>query len=73
MRQNLATWERIGRIGLLVVLVPVGIWVVGGLAGVVLAAIGLIMGATGSTGYCPIEHATGIESKPADKAVQPGA
>lgn len=68
MRQNLASWDRIARIGLLAVLVPVGLVVVGGIAGVAIAAVGLIMGATGSTGYCPIEQATGMESKPAAEA-----
>jgi hypothetical protein len=73
MRQNLAGWDRIARIALLAVLVPLGVWVIGGVAGIAIAAVGLIMGATGSVGYCPIEQATGIESKPQDEAVRRGA
>ncbi|MEZ4501340.1 MAG: DUF2892 domain-containing protein [Dehalococcoidia bacterium] len=66
MRQNLASWDRIVRFVLFVTLVPVGIWVVGGALGIVLAAVGLIMGATGSVGYCPLEQISGMESKPAN-------
>jgi hypothetical protein len=73
MTQNLASWDRIVRVVLFVTLVPIGIWAVGGPPGIVLAAVGLIMGATGAVGYCPIEHASGMASKPGNTVTRRGA
>ena len=68
MRQNLARWDRLIRLAAFAVLLPLGVLVVTGVVdwfawlGAALVAAGLIMSATAATGYCPIEHATGIES-----------
>jgi hypothetical protein len=52
--QNEASWDRIARILLGVILIAVGVFAVQGVAGVVLAVVGLIPLVTGAMGGCPI-------------------
>ena len=51
---NEAGWDRIARVVLGVALLAIGFGVVGGTAGTVLGAVGLIPLVTGLVGYCPI-------------------
>jgi hypothetical protein len=51
---NEAGWDRIARVVVGVALIAVGFGAVGGTAGTVLAAVGLIPLVTGTVGYCPI-------------------
>ena len=54
MKQNEASWDRIGRILLGVILIAIGVFAVQGVAGVVLAVVGLIPLVTGAMGWCPL-------------------
>lgn len=51
---NEAGWDRIARVVLGVVLLVVGLGVVGGTGGTILAVVGLIPLLTGAVGYCPL-------------------
>ncbi len=51
---NEAGWDRIARVVVGVALIAVGLVVVGGTGGTVLAVVGLIPLVTGTVGYCPI-------------------
>jgi hypothetical protein len=54
MKGNEASWDRIARVVLGVALIIGGIAAVGGTAGYIMAAVGLIPLVTGLVGWCPI-------------------
>jgi len=54
MNRNEAGWDRIARITLGIALVIGGLVAVGGTAGYIMAAIGLVPLTTGLMGWCPI-------------------
>lgn len=58
--KNEANWDRIGRVVLALVLAGVGLGVVGGTAGTVMALVGLIPLITGLLGTCPLYTLTGV-------------
>ena len=66
MKSNEASWDRIGRVVLGVVLIGVGILAVGGGWGWVVAAIGLVPLVTGLVGWCPIYSVIGKGTKAED-------
>lgn len=68
MKANEASWDRIARVVLGVVLIGVGILAVGGGWGWVVAAIGLVPLVTGLVGWCPIYSVIGKGTKTEDGA-----
>lgn len=54
MNRNEAGWDRIARITLGIVFIVGGLVAVGGTAGYIMAAIGLVPLTTGLMGWCPI-------------------
>lgn len=63
---NEASWDRIARVILGVVMVGLGVGVVGGTWGWVLAVVGLVPLITGLVGWCPIYSIIGRGTKEAE-------
>ena len=63
---NEASWDRIARVILGVVMVGLGVGVVGGTWGWVLAVVGLVPLVTGLVGWCPIYSIIGRGTKEAE-------
>lgn len=59
---NEASWDRIGRVVLGVVLLIVGFGVMGGTGGVIVGLIGLVPLLTGLAGRCPVYSLLGIRT-----------
>jgi len=59
---NEASWDRIGRVVLGVVLLIVGFGVMGGTGGVIVGLIGLVPLLTGLAGRCPIYSLLGVRT-----------
>lgn len=51
---NVASWDRILRVGLGLVVLAAGFGVVGGTWGAVIGLVGLILVVTGFAGFCPL-------------------
>ncbi|MEZ5205775.1 MAG: DUF2892 domain-containing protein [Acidimicrobiales bacterium] len=62
MKVNEANWDRIARVVIGVALIGVGLAVVGGTGGIVLAVVGLIPLVTGAVGTCPLYSVFGIST-----------
>ncbi len=63
MRGNEASWDRIARVVLGIVLIVAGLAVVDGTAGYIMAAVGLIPLITGTVGWCPIYSILNVTTK----------
>lgn len=63
MKANEASWDRLVRVVLGIVLIGVGLLAVGGGWGWVMAAVGLIPLVTGLVGWCPIYSVIGRGTK----------
>ena len=68
MSANEASWDRIARVILGVVMVGLGVGVVGGAWGWVLAVVGLVPLITGLVGWCPIYSIIGRGTKDAENS-----
>lgn len=62
MHVNEANWDRIARVVIGVAMIGVGLAVVGGTGGIVLAVVGLIPLVTGAVGTCPLYSVFGIST-----------
>lgn len=62
MKVNEANWDRIARVVIGVALIGVGLAVVGGTGGIVLAVVGLIPLVTGAFGTCPLYSVFGVST-----------
>jgi hypothetical protein len=62
MKPNQGTIDRSIRLVIAAVLIGVGLGVVGGTAGIVMAAIGAIPALTGLSGFCPLYVPFGIDT-----------
>ncbi|MCB1248351.1 MAG: DUF2892 domain-containing protein [Acidimicrobiales bacterium] len=62
MKVNEANWDRIARVVIGVALIGVGLAVVGGTGGIVLAVVGLIPLVTGAVGTCPLYSVFGVST-----------
>jgi len=60
--RNEASWDRIVRVVLGIVLLIVGFAVMDGAAGVVVGVIGLVPLVTGLVGWCPLYRLLGIRT-----------
>ena len=67
MTGNEASWDRIARVILGVVMIGLGVGVVGGAWGWVLAVVGLVPLVTGLVGWCPIYSIIGRGTKEVEK------
>jgi hypothetical protein len=63
MKVNEGILDRAIRMMVAVVLIGVGLGVVGGTAGIVMAAIGAIPALTGLSGFCPLYVPFGIDTR----------
>ena len=63
MTGNEASWDRIARVVLGIVLIIAGLTAVKGTAGYVMAAVGLIPLVTGTAGWCPIYSILNVSTK----------
>ncbi|GAB4307148.1 MAG: hypothetical protein Kow00117_00270 [Phototrophicales bacterium] len=61
--KNEATWDRIVRFVLAVVLFVVGLGV-GGLVGIIAILAGAVLAITGAVGFCPLYRALGMSTMP---------
>jgi hypothetical protein len=66
VRLNEASWDRVVRVILGVVLIGAGLIGVAGPFGWALAAVGLVLVVTGIVGWCPIYAGLGIGTKKSD-------
>jgi hypothetical protein len=60
--KNEASWDRIARIALGIVLLIVGFGVMGGTAGVVVGIVGFVPLLTGLIGWCPLYSIFGFRT-----------
>jgi hypothetical protein len=63
MRVNEGILDRAIRVVVAAVLIGIGLGVVGGIAGIVMAAIGAIPLLTGLSGFCPLYVPFGIDTR----------
>ena len=65
-KRNEASWDRIARVVVGVALIVVGLAVVGGGGGTVMAVVGLALLITGLAGTCPLYSVFGMSTCPVD-------
>ncbi len=71
--KNEATWDRMGRVVLGVVLLGVGLAVLDGPVGVVVAVVALVPLLTGLLGSCPLYTVFGVSTCPVKTPVDHGS
>ncbi len=66
MKANVASWDRIVRVVLGIVLLALGLTgTVGGVLGIILDVLGVVFLATGAVGFCPLYALLGIKTRSA--------
>lgn len=65
-KRNEANWDRVGRVVLGLALLALGLFVVDGTLGVVLAVVAFVPLLTGALGSCPLYSVFGLSTCPVD-------
>ena len=72
-KRNEANWDRAARVVLGLVLLGVGLGVVGGTVGIVMAVLWGVMFATAAMGSCPLYSVFGVSTCPVDAGTKTAA